>query len=197
MKKLLSIICILVTFILVGCGTGSNGVMKLKYEPLSDKEIRVFNLTGDKIAMYEIKNIPEGIGIKIDISYELYEGDVKIKEEVITGIATGGPTEKDTDLKFGINIQDNQIRANINMGGGMSSNKKDIGISLIEMSHGFLGTDKDLKLGDEIYIFHGAKGDIFSPIDLGVNIDEELLKERLSRHDSNILIKLSIKEVTE
>jgi len=197
MKRLLSVICILAISVFVGCGSTSSGGMKLKYEPLSEKEIRIFNLTGDRIAMYEIENIPERIGFRVDISYEIYEGDAKIKEEVIVGIATGGPTEKETDLKFGINIQDKKIRTNISMGGGMSSNEIDIDLNLIEMSHGFLGSDEELKLGDEVYLFHGAKGLMVSFIDLGVNIDEKIVKERLSDHESNFLIKLSIKEVTE
>lgn len=171
--------------------------MKLKYEPLSEKEIRIFNLTGDRIAMYEINNIPEGKGIKIDISYEIYEGDVKIKEELLTGIATGGPTEKETDFKFGINIQENKIRSNINMDGAMSFSNKDIPFNLNEMSHGFLSEDREVKLGDEVYLFHGIKGSTFSPLDLGVNIEEERFKEVLNRHEENFLIKLSIKELTE
>lgn len=197
MKKLFNVLCILGISILVGCGSSSSGGMKLKYEPLTEKENRILNLTGDKISMYKIEDIPEGKGIKIDISYEIYEGDVKINEEGITGIATGGPTEKKTDLRFGINIQDNKIRANINMDGAMGFNNKDIPFNLNDMSHGFLGEDKEVKLGDEVYIFHGVKGSIFSPLDLGVNIEEERFKEVLNRHEENFLIKLSIKEVTE
>lgn len=197
MKRLLSLICILGISIFVGCGSNSSGGMKLKYEPLSEREMRILNLTGDRIAMYELNNIPEGIGFKVDIIYELYEGDVKIKEELIAGMVTGKPTEKDTDLKFGINIQDNIIRTNINMEGGMSSKETDVDLNLREMSYGSLVEDKEVKLGDEVYIFHGIKGSTFSPLDLGVNIDEEGLNEALNRHEENFLIKLSIKEVNE
>ena len=197
MKRLLSVICILAISVFVSCGTSSSEIIKLKYEPLSEKEERILTLTGDKILLYEINNIPKGKRFEVLISYEIYEKDEKIKEEVITGIGIGGPSEKKEKIDVGVNIQDNKISSNINMGGAISFNSIDIDMNLREMSRGFLNDNKYLKLGDEVYIFHGVKGNGFSPIDLGEKVDEERLKEVLNRHEENFLIKLSIKEITE
>ena len=197
MKRLLSVICILAISVFVGCGSTSSGGMKLKYESLSEKEERILTLTGDKILLYEISNIPKGKRFEVLISYEIYENGEKIKEEVITGIGIGGVSEKKEKVDVGVNIQNNKISSNINMGGAISFNSIDIDFNLKGNGRGFLVEDKYLKLGDEVYIFHGAKGNGFSPIDLGEKVDEELFREILNRHEENFLIKLSIKEITE
>lgn len=85
MKKLILVLLPLLLFTnFIGCKTNEGKPTQLIYDSLSEKEEFLFNLTGNKILMYDLTNIPEHKEIQILLTYEVYEKDTEIKEEIIT-----------------------------------------------------------------------------------------------------------------
>lgn len=206
MKKLILVFLPLLLFTnFIGCETNEGKPIELIYDSLSEKEEFLFNLTGNKILMYNLTNIPENKEIQILLTYEVYEKDKKIKEEIITGMTTEIVEDKlfgeepllvetENNTTIGLNIQNDKIRYLLSRNGGYSSGNFEIKEDLSQFSQGFLVNNTSLELGKEIYIYFATPSRSLSSIPLGTPIDLNETNEILKSNDSTILIKLSFKE---
>lgn len=196
MRKLILIFLAFLSFTsFVGCQKIQNKGTELIYQSLSEKEEHLLNLTGNKVLMYKINNLPSDIEYEILLTYEVYEKGNKIKEEVITGIRKSTPIEKSKNPAIGINFQSDKIRYLLSDNGAYSSGDYDIKEDLTKYSYTFLTNDVDFKLGTDVYIYYANLGNGISSIPLGVPIDLDLINNTLKDSESNILIKLSFKEI--
>jgi hypothetical protein len=196
MKKLVLIFLALLSFTsFVGCQIIQNKGTELIYESLSEKEEHLLNLTGNKVLMYKLNNIPSDKEYEILLTYEVYEKDTKVKEETITGISKGSASDKSESRTIGINFQDNKIRYLLADEGAYASGSHDIEEDLTKYSHAFLTNNVDLTIGTEIYIYYANLGNSISSIQLGAPIDLNVTKDILKDSESNVFIKLSFKEI--
>jgi len=199
MKKILVLFLTLICCTtLIGCQNTKN--TELVYESLSDKEEFLFNLTGNRILMYKLKNIPNDKKYDLSIIYEVYENGEKVKEDLIAGIMqdnTGSDSHSDSDIMtLGINLKNDQIRCIIANGGAIASGVYEVKEDLGKCSNAALTKNAKLTLGTEIYIYYANSGSSISGIlPLGVPIDSEVSKEILKDSKSTVLIKLSFKEI--
>lgn len=196
MKKIVAVM--LITFVMVtfvGCKNSNEQSASLVYHKLSEEEERILELTGNKVLLYEIKNIPKDMHYEISIEYELYKNGEKVKNEPITSIVINNVGGKSTNGKVGINIEENEITGNININGAYTMGKCKIEENIYNYGRGFLENDINLNVGEDVYIVHGAKGKNGVRIEVGPMQDDEFLKDTISHNDVNIFIKLSINEV--
>lgn len=198
MKKIIAVMfTILVMIILVGCENSNEKGTSIICDKLSEEEERILELTGNKVLLYEIKNLPEDMHYEISIEYELYKNGEKVKSEPITSIVANNIGGKSFNGKVGINIEDDEITGNININGAYSIGKYKIEENIYEYGRSFLENDTNFNVGEDIYIAHGSKGKPGVIIQVGPIADEEMLKDIVSHNEVNIFIKLSLKEVNE
>lgn len=191
MKKLAFILSCLMSFsILTGCGLLSNKGPELVYKELSKKERTLLRVTGNRVALYEIKNMPENVEYDLTVSYELYENGEKVKEDVITGAATEN-VEKNQKISLAINLNEDKIDSIIATG-GLESGSESAKIDLSNLSYIFLSEDTELNFGDEIYIYQGSKGNTVNYVSLGTQVDESLVKDRIKNQEYDVFIKISL-----
>ena len=90
MRVLKGVILAMIPAVLfMGCGEFSkNDVAKVSFEPLSEKEEQILNLTDNRVFFYKVKNISKGKGYKIDLSYEVYKEGKEVKNEPILTIVS-------------------------------------------------------------------------------------------------------------
>lgn len=197
MRKLIFVFLAFLSFTtFVGCQKIQSKGTELIYESLSEKEEHLLNLTGNKVLMYKLNNIPSDKEYEILLTYEVYEKDKKVKEETITGISKGSASNKNESRTIGINFQDDKIRYILADEGAYSSGNYDIEEDLNKYSQAFLVNNVDLTIGTEICVFYANLGNSISEsIPLGVPIDLNVTNDILKDYESNILIKLSFKEI--
>ncbi|MBN1038924.1 hypothetical protein DVW12_09450 [Clostridium botulinum] len=196
MKRLVLILITLICFTtLIGCQKGANNI-KLLYEPLSEKEEYLLNLTENKILMYKLNNIPGDIKYHISLIYEVYKNTEKIKEEIITGFTQDEPSGKIENEKMGLNIQDNEIRFIHGKEGAYASGSYNLEEDLSKYSKAFLMNNANLAIGTDIYIYYATLGDkIRMDIPLGIPVDLSDLNDILKDNEYTVLIKLSYEEI--
>lgn len=181
---------------LIGCQKLQSKNTELVYDALSEKEEYLTALTGNKIIMYKLKNLPKDKEYTISLTYEAYKNGEKIKEEEITSIFKDDLRDETTEKTIGINIQKNNIRYILANDRSYASGEREIEEDLIESSQTFLSEDVDLPIGSEFYIFYGTSGNSISSSNvLGVPIDSSNIKDIIKNNESNVFIKLSFKEV--
>lgn len=123
---------------LIGCENLNGNSTGLVYEKLSEKEERILNLTGNKVFLYEIKNIPKDMKYEISIEYELYKNGEKIKNKQITSISLDTRGGKSTNGTVGINIEENAITSSIGINGAYATWKYEVEENINEYSRSFL-----------------------------------------------------------
>ena len=197
MKKLVLVFLAFISFTtFIGCQKIQSSSTELVYEALSEKEEYLFNLTGNKVLTYKLNNIPGDKKYEILLTYEVYENDKKVKEEIIVGIMQDAPSGESRNQTIGINFQDDKIRYIVADQGAYSSGSYDVKEDLIKYSKAFLVNNVNLTIGTEIYIYYANYGNgIPTSIPLGVPIDLNVTSDILKDSESNILIKLSFKEI--
>lgn len=197
MKKLILILLAIISFAtFTGCQLNTNNDTKLVYESLSEKEEYLSNLTGNKILMYKLKNIPANKKYELLMTYEVYESGEKVKDEIITGLLKDEHSEKNEDKSIGINFQDGKIRYIFAEDGAYSSGNYNIEEDLTKYSQAFLVNDAKIEIGQDVYIYYAASGEsIRNNIPLGTPIDSNVTNDILKDNTSTILIKLSLKEI--
>lgn len=197
MKRGILVILILFSFItLIGCQNLQSTNTELVYDTLSEKEEYLTALTGNKVIMYKLKNLPKDKEYTISLTYEAYKNGEKIKDEEITSIFKDDLSDEVTEKTIGINIQKNNIRYILANDRSYASGEREIEEGLIEFSQTFLSEDVDLPIGSEFYIFYGTSGNSISSSNvLGVPIDSSNIKDIIKNNESNVFIKLSFKEV--
>ncbi|MGL5255820.1 MAG: hypothetical protein ACRC76_02190 [Proteocatella sp.] len=197
MKKILLIVFILIVAIAGGITVNStlNTKTKLIYEPLSEKERMLMEITGNNVIMYNLKNIPKGKQYEITMNYEVYENDKKIKDDMIFSLNSGQITTKKENENIGIGFEDKKIRVGAYSDGCYATSTYNREEYLNYNSTHFLKS-VPLEPGDEIYLYYATTNDsIRSDMPLGVPIDSKTIDKFLEGGKSTILIKLSYKEV--
>lgn len=200
MKKIIVVMfTILAMITLIGCENLNGNSTRLVYEKLSEKEERILNLTGNKVFLYEIKNIPKDMKYEISLEYELYKNGEKIKNEQIASISLDTRAGKSTNGTVGINIEEDVITSSIGIDGAYATWKYEVEENINEYSRSFLQNDVNLDIGSKVYICHASKGKNGEDriISLGPIYDEETLKDIISYNEINIFIKLSLKEIKD
>ena len=198
MKKFtLVLLSILFSFmILIGCEKVQSKNTKLIYEPLSEKEEYLTNLTGNKIIMYKLKNLPKDKEYTISLTYEVYKNGEKIKDEDITMMMKDDSSEEITEKTIGINFQEDNIRYILANDRSYTSGEREIEENLMGSSKTFLSEDIELSIGSEVYIFYSTSGNEISPSRvLGIPIDSINIQDIIKNNESNSFIKLSFKAI--
>lgn len=181
---------------LIGCQKLQSKNTELVYDALSEKEEYLTALTGNKIIMYKLKNLPKDKEYTISLTYEAYKNGEKIKEEEITSIFKDDLRDETTEKTIGINIQKNNIRYILANDRSYASGEREIEEDLIESSHTFLSEDVELPIGSEFYIFYSTSGNEISPSRvLGIPIDSINIKDIIKSNEYNSFIKLSFKAI--
>lgn len=196
MKKILVLfLTLMFCTTLIGCQTTKNIDTELVYESLSDREESLFNLTGNKILMYKLKNIPNK-KYELSLIYEVYENGEKVKEDSITSIMHDDISIGSDIKTLGINLKNDQIRYIIGDKSATMNGSYEVKEDLIKYSQATLTNNAMLPLGTEIYIYYANSGSSISGnLPLGVPIDSEVTMEILKDSQSTVLIRLSFKEI--
>lgn len=197
MKKILIILLLLIVAIAGGLAIKStlNTKTELVYEPLSERERTLMEVTGNNVIMYKLKNIPKGKKYEINMNYQVYENDKKIKDDMMFSLGSGEITTKKENQLIGIGFEDKKIRTVVCSNGGYATSTYNRKEYLNYSSTHFL-KDITLESGDEVYLYYATTNNsIRSDLPLGVPIDEETVNKFLENGKSTILIKLSYKEV--
>lgn len=189
MKKIKLLAILLIIIITTGCSQKRD--FEMKYDGLSEEQNEILTLTGNKILKYKLKNIPNDKSYELNLIYEVYKDNEKIKEEKIISMLHEPTNEKIKDLNLAINIQENKI---ICLAGGAYTSF-DIEENIGELSQQCFFNDVKINMEDEIYLFHGVKSEnglIIS--DLGYLSDEDK-NNYIKNNELNIFIKLECKEI--
>ncbi|MBN1035722.1 MULTISPECIES: hypothetical protein [Clostridium] len=196
MKRLVLILITLICFTtLIGCQKGANNI-KLVYEPLSEKEECLLNLTENKILMYKLNNIPGDIKYNISLIYEVYKNTEKIKEEVIMDFMQDEPNVKINNEKLGLNIKNNEIKFINGKEGAYAIGSYNLEEDLSKYSKAFLMNNANLAIGTDIYIYYATLGDgIRMDIPLGIPVDLSDINDLLKDNEYTVLIKVSYEEI--
>lgn len=196
MKKIVIVIMLLFSFVtLMGCQKLTNKETQLIYEPLSEKEEYLMNLTGNKVLMYKLKNLPEDIKYEILLTYEVYENGEKTRDEQITGMMKDNFSSDNKEETLGINFQENKIRFILANQGTYASGMHEIEENFNKYSQTYFTENTNLSIGSEVYIYYATSESSISSNTLGVDIDSDKLHDTIKENESSILIKLSFKEI--
>ncbi|MGL4344850.1 MAG: hypothetical protein ACRCTE_06620 [Cellulosilyticaceae bacterium] len=193
--KLLGI-CFIVGIAAIGCNPLASSTTKLVSEELSQKEEYLLRLTGNRVLMYTLENLPKDKAYEIEVTYEVYQVGEKIKEQVITAMKTDKLGSKAKTETIALNIQQDKIIHLLGSGVGYASGSYDLEEDLSQYSCAWLTTDVDLELGTDLYIYHANSGrSTATSIALGRQATDEELNKVLKGNKVNIFIKLSFKEI--
>lgn len=197
MKKKIDIaVVILFSFMaLVGCKKLVNKETQLIYDPLSEKEEYLMDLTGNKVLMYKLKNLPEDKKYEILLTYEVYKNGEKAKDEQIAGMMKDNLGSDNKEEMLGINFQENKIRFILAHNGSYSSVVHEIEENFNWYSQTYFTENIDLPIGSEAYIYFATSEDSISSNILGVPIDSNKINDLIKDNESCIFIKLSFKEI--
>ncbi|MGL4373377.1 MAG: hypothetical protein ACRCS6_06305, partial [Turicibacter sp.] len=162
---------------------------ELVYEDLSQKEEYLLNLTGNKIFMYQLNNMPDDIAFEILFTYEVYVNGEKVKEDILSGIGQdtfdGYKIENQT---IGINIQSNKIRTIFANDSSFSSGNYALEEDLTQYSQAFFTNTAKLTLGSDIYLYYATTdSSISTNIPLGVPINSDMKNDLVDSTGSIVL----------
>lgn len=191
MKKLITLAILLITLTITGCTQTKD--FQIEYNSLSKEQEEIINLTGNRIFRYNLENLPNDKNYQLNLVYEVYKDGKKVKEEQIMSLWYEPTKEKLEDITVAINMQDNKIRCQ--EGGAAAS--LDVKEDISQLSYHYYNGGKKINFGDEIYLFHGVKGDkgiLYS--DLGLLSDKDL-NENIKENELNVFVKLQCKEVSD
>lgn len=190
MKKLILLITILSALIITGCTT-TTVTSVVESDPLTNEQIKLLKLTGNKAFMYNIKNLPKDEAYELNVVYEVYEKGEKITEDIIVGAGYDQSVDKIKNVSIGLNIADDKIRCI--MDDGAIYSEIDIKEDIDNMSYQYLEGDVKMNIGDEIYLFHGLKGGESMSFRNLTKVTKEDIDMYMKEHDTNVFIKLVCK----
>lgn len=180
---------------LMGCEAVTT---KLVPQVLSEKEEYLLNLTGNKVLLYSLNNLPSHEAYQLSLIYEVYEQHVKVKEEILFGISNPEPTGDSINETIGLNFQSDQIRVLSGYEGSIASGSLKIEEDLTQYSQAFFGESVDLPLGTEIYLYYANNGNsISTDIPIGIPLNQVEMDEFFNIGESVILIKLSLQPYSD
>lgn len=193
MKRFRRGMMILITFFpLVGCEKLQTKQPELVTQSLSSKEEYLLNLTGNKVLLYSLNNMPLQDGYELSLTYEVYEHGEKIKEELLLSIIEPEPDGHSFDETIGLNFQGNKIRVLSGNDRSYASGSLQIEEDLSQYAQAFFGNRLDLPLGTEVYVYYANDGNSMTTnIPLGVPLSSVNMDDFFQTGESVILIKLS------
>lgn len=189
MKRVLVLITLLAALMISGCAQSKG--LTIKSTEFTDEQNEILFLTGNRAFKYDLKSFPKDKSYELNVVYEVYENQEKIKEESIFGMAYGPTDEKIDDSNISINIQEDKIRI---MSGGASTHLE-IDEDISKLTNYYFSGERSINIGDEVYLFHGNdKGSCSTMGGLG-SLSKEELNRLIEENKVNIFIKLVCKEI--
>ncbi|MHC1746952.1 MAG: hypothetical protein AB9856_01015 [Cellulosilyticaceae bacterium] len=189
------LVCILGVIGIIGCQFFVNTKTKLVYETLSKREEYLLNLTGNRVMIYTIENLPKDTCYEIELVYEVYQDGKKVKEEIITRIIKDQISKKKEAQTIALNIQEDKIRYLLGREGS-AKGEFDLEEDLGQYSRAWLTNDINLEMGTDIYILHANSGEmILDNHILGEPVSTQNLDETLKSAKTHVFLKLSFKKV--
>ena len=180
MRVLKGVILAMIPVVLfVGCGELSKkDVVKVSFEPLSEKEEQILSLTDNRVFFYNVKNISKGKGYKIDLNYEVYKEGKEVKNEpILTSVSETYEKGKE-NITLGINFKED--------------NRKDY------LSANFAGDyDLELEKGKRVYLYYATSGNGISSNVIGMDMDSEEIKEAINKSKDCIFLSISVEDYSE
>lgn len=197
MRKLVLIFLALVCFSsFVGCQKINSKNTELVYESFTEKEEYLLNLTGNKVLMYKLNNIPGDKKYEILLTYEVYEKGEKVKEDIIARIMQDEPRGESENKTIGINLQSDKITWIIGDEGSSASGSYELKEELTQSSQAFFTNNVDMPIGTDACIYYATSSNVISAsTPLGVQINSNVIKDIVKDGETTILIKISSKEI--
>ena len=189
MKKLYAGIIAFTFILLAGCS--QNKEFRIESVELSNDQSELMSVTGNNVSKYSLKNVPNDKTYELKIVYEVYEKKEKIKEEQIMAMIMEPTNENIEDKELYLNIQEGKIQLLLDAAYGYMDIEEDIR----KFSHSTLSADKNIKLGDEVYLFRGTTAEN-GIIDIGSEgaMSQEDKEKFMNGNEMSIFIKLVCEE---
>lgn len=188
MKKLIMVMTLMLTLIVTGCSKEED--FQIEYQDLTKEQFELLTLTGNRVFKYNLKNLPNDKKYRLELVYEVYKNNKKVKEESFFGIGYEPMDETLEDSTLAINVQDKKITSFLS--GASSYIDIDEDISKLSQYQSFSG-NTEIKLGDEIYLFQGTKGE-YNLINISSGrLSKEEKNKIIKGNELNIFIKLVCK----
>ena len=189
MKKALVLIVILSALIISGCTQSKKFIIESK--EFTDEQNEILSLTGNRAFKYDLKNLPKDKSYELKVVYEVYKNKEKVREENILGMAYEPVEDKIENTNISINIQENKIR--VTSGGAYSELETEEDI--FRLSNYYFSEDPiKINIGDEVYLFHAADGEMLTTERLGL-LSKEELDRLIEKNEVNFFIKLVCEEI--
>lgn len=195
MVKKLMIVCLLACLLAtVGCQRNDE-ITKLVSQKLTQREDYLLKLTGNRMLIYDFRNLPNSVAYEIEVVYQVYEDGVLLKEQPLTAIYNDQTSEKVKGDTLALNIESDEIRYLWGQG-GYASGTYNLEEDLSQHSQSWFTGNSELKLGTDIYIYHANSGSSSQGnIELGVAMTNQELTRVLEANKDNIFIKIGLKEI--
>ncbi|MDB2106648.1 hypothetical protein [Clostridium paraputrificum] len=189
MKKALVLIVVLSALIISGCTQSKKFIIESK--EFTDEQNEILSLTGNRAFKYDLKNLPKDKSFELKVIYEAYKNKEKVREENILGMAYESGEGKIENTNISINIQENKIR--ITSGGAYSDLETEEDIFRLT-NYYYSGVLRKINMGDEVYLFHAADGEMLTTERLGL-LSKEELDRLIEKNEVNFFIKLVCEEI--
>ena len=178
------------TFILLA-GCSQNKEFRIEPVKLSDDQTKLMSVTGNNVSKYSLKNVPNDKTYELKIVYEVYEKKEKIKEEQIMAMIMEPTNENIEDKELYLNIQEGKIR----LLWDAAYSYMDIEEDIRKFARSTLSADKNIELGDEVYLFRGTTAEN-GIIDIGSEgaMSQEDKEKFMNGNEMSIFIKLVCEE---
>lgn len=195
------ILAMVPAFLFMGCGELSkNDVAKVSFEPLSEKEEQILNLTDNRVFFYKVKNISKSKGYRIDLNYEVYRNGKEVKNEpVLTAISETYEKGKE-NITLGINFKDdNRINCLLGEEGVYSRHNYKAEENIKDyLSANFAGDyDLELEKGKRVCLYYGTSGNGISSNVIGMDMDSEEIKETINKSKDCIFLSISVDDFSK
>lgn len=202
MRVLKGVILAMIPAVLfMGCGEFSKkDVAKVSFEPLSEKEEQILNLTDNRVFFYKVKNISKSKGYKIDLNYEVYKEGKEVKNEPILTSVSENYEKRKENITLGINFKDdNSINCFLGGDGAYSRHNCKAEENIKDyLSANFAGDyDLELKKGKRVCLYYGTSENGISSNVIGMYMDSEEIKEAINKSKDCIFLSISVEDFSE
>lgn len=187
MKKLIILITLMLVAITTGCSANKDFV--ITSEDLSENESLLLTLTGNRVAKYNLKNLPTDKTFDLSMVYEVYKDGEKVKDDYIFSMGFAPTEEKLEDTVLAINIEDNIIRCMAVGALGYLPIEED----LSKLSYTFLPGNTNISIGDEIYLFQGSSSENGFMSPNSAKITDEEKEKYIANNQLTVFLKLVCK----
>lgn len=202
MRVLKGVILAMIPAVLfMGCGELSKkDVVKVNFEPLSEKEEQILNLTDNRVFFYKVKNISKSKGYKIDLNYEVYKDGKEVKNEpILTSISETYEKGKE-NITLGINFkEDNKINCLLGGDGVYSRHNYKAEENIKDYSSANFSGDHELELekGKRVCLYYATSENGINSNIIGIDMDSEEIKETINKTKDCIFLSISVDDFSE